>query len=199
MAERRNHHGGGELDWAALGQMMGMAQDGDASAYRHLLMDLAPYLRRLCARRLSRADAIEDVVQDILMSVHVARRTYDPHRPLQPWINAIAARRLADRLRRHYRLWALETPLGEDFDETFGRVETNDGADADIRLAEASGFLRRAIADLPPRQRQAVELLRLQELSLKEASTLSGQSETALKVAMHRALNALRRTLGSKE
>jgi RNA polymerase sigma-70 factor (ECF subfamily) len=48
---------------------------------------------------------------------------------------------------------------------------------------------------LPPGQRQAVELLKLRELSLKEASALTGMSIGALKVATHRAIASLRRTL----
>jgi RNA polymerase sigma-70 factor, ECF subfamily len=189
----------GELDWPALGRWMGLAQQGDSAAYRRLLKELVPYLRRLAARRLSPADEVEDLVQDILMSVHIARRTYDSKRPLRPWIDIIAARRLADRLRRRYRIGAVETPLRDDIDETFAQGEANEHRGTDMRPIESGGALGQAIAGLPPSQRQAVELLRLRELSLKEAAALSGRSETALKVAMHRAVKALRLILEPKQ
>jgi RNA polymerase sigma-70 factor, ECF subfamily len=54
------------------------------------------------------------------------------------------------------------------------------------------------MADLPPGQRQAIELLKLRELSLKEASAVSGASVGALKVAVHRGIAALRKALGAK-
>ncbi len=58
--------------------------------------------------------------------------------------------------------------------------------------------LRAAVAELPPGQREAVELLKLKEMSLKEASAATGQSETALKVAVHRAVKRLRVILGDE-
>jgi RNA polymerase sigma-70 factor (ECF subfamily) len=52
---------------------------------------------------------------------------------------------------------------------------------------------------LPARQREAVELLRIQELSLKDAAEASAQSVGSLKVACHRAMKALQRAMGGKE
>jgi len=51
---------------------------------------------------------------------------------------------------------------------------------------------------LPPGQRQALELLKLKEMSLKEASAATGLSITALKVATHRALKSLRLVMQGK-
>ena len=80
----------------------------------------------------------------------------------------------------------------EDLDVTFWHTPTNpdQGIPGDVHM------LQRAIQALPTGQRQAIELLKLQELSLKEASAVSGQSVGALKVATHRAMAALRRALG---
>ena len=55
--------------------------------------------------------------------------------------------------------------------------------------------LSRAIATLPPGQREAIELLKLRELSLKEAARTSGRSIAALKVNVHRAIKALKARL----
>ena len=165
---------------------MAAAQDGDPKAYAALLGAITPYLRAVARRAGLESDEIEDGVQDILLTVHSIRQSYDPRRPFAPWLLAVARHRLIDRLRRRGRLRLRETELTA-FHETFVADETN--------LPEENGEIRRlkkAIAGLPPGQRQAVELLRLQELSLKEAAARSGQSPSALKVALHRALRRLR-------
>jgi len=170
-------------DWAAL---MAAAQDGEARAYTALLRAITPYLRAVARRAGLEGDEIEDGVQDILLTIHAIRQSYDPRRPFAPWLLAVARHRLIDRLRRRGRLRFRETELTPAH-ETFAMDETN--------LPDESGEVRRlhkAIAGLPPGQRQAVELLRLQELTLKEAAARSGQSPSALKVALHRALRRLR-------
>lgn len=170
-------------DWVAL---MAAAQDGDARAYTALLRAITPYLRAVARRVGLEGDEIEDGVQDILLTIHAIRQSYDPRRPFAPWLLAVARHRLIDGLRRRGRLRLRETALTPAH-ETFATDETN--------LPDESGEVRRlhkAIAGLPPGQRQAVELLRLQELTLKEAAARSGQSPSALKVALHRALRRLR-------
>jgi RNA polymerase sigma factor (sigma-70 family) len=179
----------GSQDWSAL---MARAQDGDRIAYRRLLEDITPYLRSLAARHRAPSGEAEDAVQDILLTLHAVRHSYDPGRPFGPWLLAIARRRIADRLRRHGRIAAAETALGPEH-ETI--VAT--GPNLYALLAGRPG-LRDAIERLPPGQRQAVLLLKLRELSLKEAASESGMSVGALKVASHRALKALRAMLGSR-
>ena len=80
----------GSLDWSLL---MTRAQDGDRQAYRALLEDVIPYLRSIAARCFKEANDVEDAVQDVLMTVHAVRQTYDPGRPFGPWLLAIANRR----------------------------------------------------------------------------------------------------------
>ncbi len=174
-------------DWSAL---MMRAQDGDRAAYGRLLHSITPYLRTLARRHYCGHDDTEDVVQDILLTIHAVRHTYDPARPFAPWLVAIARRRIADRLRYRGRHAARETALAAHH-ETFSADETNGYA-----WNHESRHLRAAVAALPNGQRQAIELLKLRELSLKEASVVSGVSVAALKVSTHRALKALRALLG---
>ena len=175
-----------DKDWSAL---MAAAQDGDGRAYGELLGAITPYLRVVARRAGLGPEEIEDGVQDVLLTIHSIRQSYDPKRPFAPWLLAVARHRLIDRLRRRGRIRLRETELTAAH-ETFVTDETNLHEEAsDIRR------LHEAIAALPPGQRQAVELLRLQELSLKEASAVSGQSSSALKVALHRALKRLSRLL----
>ena len=168
---------------------MARAQSGDRDAYRHLLEAITPYLRSLAAQQHRTPSDVEDVVQDILLTVHAVRHTYDPARPFAPWLTAIARRRIIDRLRYRTRQAAREVPLDAQ-PETFAMAAPNHEEPALI-----AGRLRQAIAALPVGQRRAVELLRLEELSLKEAAVKSGMTVGALKVAVHRGLKALRASL----
>src|SRR3989475_10624311 len=86
-----------ELDWSIY---MARAQAGDRDAYRRLLEDVTPYLRSIASRHFRNSGDIEDTVQEVLLTVHAVRHTYDPARPVGPWLVAIANRRVVHGLRR---------------------------------------------------------------------------------------------------
>jgi RNA polymerase sigma-70 factor (ECF subfamily) len=178
-----------------LAGLMASVQGGDAGAYGELLREIAPLLRQSVRRRFRflQPSDVEDLVQDVLLSLHTARATYDPARPFLPWLMAIARFRMADGARRHARRAANEVACGR-VPETFAADGTNIPID-DYGDAQA---LTQAVAELPTGQRQAVELLKLKEMSLKEAAAATGTSVGALKVAVHRGMGALRRALGAK-
>jgi RNA polymerase sigma-70 factor, ECF subfamily len=172
--------------------LMARAQAGEREAYRRLLEDITPFIRALASRRLRDANEVEDAVQDVLLTIHVIRHTYDPSRPFAPWLAAIANRRIIDRLRSQARSNLRQTPLSSKH-ETFSVAEPNleyTGSDA--------AALRTAIGCLPSGQRQAIKLLKLEEMSLKEAAAQSGMSIAALKVATHRAVSSLKKMLGGQ-
>src|SRR5215470_580564 len=175
-------------DWSGL---MVRAQDGDRRAYRALLEDMTPYLRALAARCFKASGDIEDAVQDVLLTVHAIRHTYDPGRPFGPWLVAIANRRIIDRLRRQIRARSREIELSDQH-ETFSSDAAN--LHFDDAFADAAA-LHAAIATLAPEQRLAINLLKLKDMSLKEAALASGRSVSALKVAVHRAIKLLRKRL----
>lgn len=171
---------------------MSAAQGGDSHAYAELLKDVTVLLRRVIGRRRGflGQDEIEDLVQDVLLSVHSVRATYDPARPFLPWLLAIVRNRLADAARRHARGAAHEVQV-DGLDVTFTDERAN---------PESGGYgdpdaLEQAIKGLPRAQREAIEMLKLREMSLKEAAATSGTTVAALKVATHRAMNALRKRL----
>lgn len=173
-----------DLDWTIL---MARAQAGDSAAYLSLLQEIAPYLRVISARYHRDPRDIEDTVQDILLTVHSVRETYDPTRPFGPWLLGIANRRAVDRLRRQGRQRAREYPLSRGHDAVTTPENVEETANR-VRLHSA-------IDELPPAQRQAIRMLKLKEMSLKDASEESGMSISSLKVATHRALKSLRRVL----
>lgn len=169
-----------------LASLMQAAQDGDAAAFALLLRDITPLLRRVVLRKIGflHPHNAEDTVQEILLSVHTARATYNPERPFIPWLMGIARNRVADAARSNARRSVHEVAvehLPEICSESPG-VPYGDGE-----------RLRQAIQQLPRAQRKAVELLKLREMTLKEAALVTGMSIGALKVAAHRAI----RTLGT--
>jgi DNA-directed RNA polymerase specialized sigma24 family protein len=97
-------------DDQALATLMQSAQAGDTQAYVLLLAKITPRLRQVIRsqRRFLNADDIEDLVQDVLLSLHAVRATYDPRRPFTPWLMAITRNRLADGARRYGRRAAHE-------------------------------------------------------------------------------------------
>ncbi len=151
-----------------------------------MLEDITPYIRALAVRRVRNHGDIEDTVQDVLLTVHAVRHTYDPARSFGPWLVAIANRRIVDGLRRRGRNSSHETPLDVE-QETI----PSPGANFQERALDARA-VREAVAHLPAAQREALRMLKLEEMSLKEAAAASGMSVGALKVATHRALKTLR-------
>jgi len=168
---------------------MEAAQAGDGSAYQALLRDCIPVIKSVARRRGVTADYVDDVVQDVLLTIHRARQTYDPGRSFTAWLCVIADRRAIDLLRRIRRqdLREVSAPLALE-------CHADQAADpaGGLIQAETTKTFTRAIASLPARQREAVQHLVLEELSLADAATLTRRTTGSLKVNLHRALKALR-------
>jgi RNA polymerase sigma factor (sigma-70 family) len=166
--------GADNLGWNA---MMVAAQEGDASSYHRLLSEVSTWLRRYFARRLPMA-MIDDAIQDTLIAIHEKRHTYDPARPFGAWLAAIARYKWIDALRS---LKAKPTEALHD-----------DLAVASHEEAVTSAWsLDRLLATLKPAQSRVIRLVKLQGLSIEEASKATGQSATLVKVNIHRGLNRL--------
>lgn len=172
--------------WVAL---MKAAQAGDQVSYATLLREISPFLRRLARQGWPKGAAadIEDVVQETLLTLHTIRHTFDPGRPFVPWLLALLQRRIVDGVRKHARTHRRE--IGMDISDVTFSIEQ---ANTAYELPADSKVLRSAISQLPPGQRQAIELVKLQEMSLKQAAAATGLTIAALKVATHRGLKALR-------
>lgn len=179
-----------EAQWRAL---MRAAQDGDNGAYSRLLAEMLPLLRGYVGRKWRSPQDVEDIVQDILMSLHSVRHTYDPGRPFIPWLMTISSRRIADAARRLSSRASHETTV-ETMPETFSGDDTKSAQDT----SDDQEALQLALSSLPEGQRRAIELMKLQGLSLQEASDRTGKSVASLKVTVHRAVRAMRGTLERK-
>ncbi|MDE2055150.1 MAG: sigma-70 family RNA polymerase sigma factor [Xanthomonadaceae bacterium] len=170
---------------------MAAAQAGDRAAYERVLADSVMLIRNVARGRGVPTDSLDDVVQETLLTVHRVRHTYDPSRSYDAWLAAIAGRRAIDALRRHGRHSHREVHDDAALDQHAGHADASTASER----AQQARRLRAAIAELPPRQREAVERLGLKEQSLAEAAADTGHNTGALKVNLHRALKALRARL----
>jgi RNA polymerase sigma-70 factor (ECF subfamily) len=164
-------------------RLMARTQDGDRESCRMLLDDIGPMLMNFLRRRIADRQDLEDTYQDTLMAFYQARHTYQPSRPLEPWLFAIARNVAADHARRYWTRTRLER-LTEEMPEQ--------SEDSDLR-SEPS--LENAIAQLPEQQREAFSMLKLEGLSIEQAAQRVGISTGALRVRAHRAYKTLRRLI----
>ncbi|AMK21641.1 sigma-70 family RNA polymerase sigma factor [Sphingobium sp. TKS] len=164
-------------DEASLARLMAMAQNGDRQAYGALLTECQRWLRSYYSRRIA-PNHLDDLVQDTLMALHRKLASYDPSRAFLPWLAAIARYRWVDHLRQVYR--ADETELDDHL---------ADESEESVVAARIS--LERLFAQLPDNQAQAIELVKIEGLSIAEAARACGQSESLIKVNIHRGLKKL--------
>jgi RNA polymerase sigma-70 factor (ECF subfamily) len=163
------------------------ALSGDDAAYRMLLQGLTRHLRSYYARRLDPA-AAEDAVQETLIAIHTRRATYDPALPFTAWVYGIARYKLIDEYRRHKR--RATVPLDEAAD-LFGHDEAQEA----IARRDVGKLLDR----LSPSKRALVRDIKLDGVSIADAAAKTGMSETAVKVAVHRAVKSLGEGLGDAD
>lgn len=166
-------------DEATLARLAGLAQRGDRQAYAAMLTACRSWLLRYFRRKVA-PEQIDDLVQETLLSVHRKLASYDPVRPMIPWLAAIARYRFVDHLRIAYR-----TAADAVLDDDTATVEDDEQA----VIARLS--LDRLFEALPQAQCRVIELVKIGGLSISEASASTGQSESLVKVNIHRGLKRL--------
>ncbi|MDE1943753.1 MAG: sigma-70 family RNA polymerase sigma factor [Betaproteobacteria bacterium] len=164
-------------DEASLARLTALAQGGDRAAYHVLLSECQHWLRGYFGRRVA-PNHLDDLVQETLMALHQKLATYDPARAFLPWLAAIARYRWVDQLRRFYR--AAE----DELDYNLAAIDEEPAIAARISL-------ERLFEQLPSAQAQAIELVKIEGLSIAEAASACGQSESLIKVNIHRGLKRL--------
>ena len=165
-------------DETTLSRLMAAAQRGDQQSYAVLLDEASRWLVRYFSRKVP-AGQSEDLVQEVLLALHQKRRTYDANRPFLPWLAAIARYRWLDHLRKVYRSEVQASDAVEAVDEGHEQAVM-------ARLSLDGLFAR-----LPSSQAQAIELVKIEGRSIREAAQRCGQSEPLVKVNIHRGLRKL--------
>lgn len=170
-----------------LAVLMQRSLGGDSQAYARLLQETARLLRPFLAKRLYSGNEVDDVLQEVLISIHKARHTYDGVRPYKPWVYAIAKFRLQDHLRAHY---ADRLHDAEDLSELEEVLPDEAGEPAFDYES-----IRAEVARLPEKQAAILQLMHQDGYTAREVAARTGMTESAVKVAAHRAYKALRMRL----
>ena len=166
-------------DESILAKLAAMAQCGDRQAYATMLTACRDWLLRYFRRKVL-PDQVEDLVQVTLLSVHRKLASYDPTRPFYPWLAAIGRYRFVDHLRMAYRQAGQSSITDEDL-----------AVSSDEEAIASRVSLDRLFDALPEPQKKAIELVKVKGLSVREASNQTGQSESLVKVNIHRGLKRL--------
>jgi RNA polymerase sigma-70 factor, ECF subfamily len=174
-----------------LAELLIRAQGGDQAAYERFLREASTVLRAFLTKRMiSASDRVEDVLQETLLTLHRARHSFLPGRPIGPWLYAICEHRMLEFYRRQRRISAVEMSA-----DLHG-IEATDESQPE---SEGLGALVwEALRKLPKKQRMIIESLKLEDLSVKELALQSGMSESAVKITAFRGYEGIRKILGVK-
>jgi RNA polymerase sigma-70 factor (ECF subfamily) len=177
-----NNNGDGVLQWEELALL---SQTGDKRAYSQLLSNIIPYIKARLSSGFANYDWVEEVVQDVLISVHKSLATYSPDRPFKPWLNAIIHYRKADFLRKYYK----------NRDTNQSSRDNADVFDSNVTNYPLAGELKdieKALATLPAKQQKLFKMVKIEGYSAAEVAVRMDMSVTAVKVSAHRAAEKLK-------
>lgn len=165
-----------------LSDLMRAALAGDQASYSKFLTTISPILKIIISQKISNAD-VEDVLQEVLISIHKARHTYDGKRPVLPWLVAIAKFRITDHLRKHYSQMRHKTV---DIAELENILETVTESTSDNESIDE------LLKDLDKKNQNILTMMHVEGYTAKEVGVMIGMNESAVKVAAHRAIKKIR-------
>jgi len=171
--------------WRTWSRLMEQIQEGDMEAYALLLSEISPLIFNYVRKRVFNPSQVEDVYQDVLLTFHKARHTYQIDRPFSPWLFTVVRNAIWAAISKRHKVTEKELQL-ETLPETAVHARSEEGLEDD---------LREALDALPEANRQAVEMLKLQGMDLETAAKQLGISKVALKVRAHRGYEQLRKKL----
>lgn len=173
--------------YAAITALFLAGLGGDQAAYGKFFNTITPMLRRIVGSKIVQSD-VEDVMQEILISIHKARHTYDGERPIMPWLASIASFRVTDHLRKHYSQMRHQSVDIADYENILSDV-----------TEEASGneSVNELLQDVPEKYKRILTLMHVEGYTAKEVGKQMGMNESAVKVAAHRAIKKIREKFGT--
>lgn len=167
-------------EWAAL------AQGGDQKAYQKLLKDIVPSIQTILSGRLANYDWVDDITQEVLISVHKSLKTYNPERSFRPWLMAIVNFRRTDYLRKHY---SSRQNVTTDLDDV--GFQKNHVTNPD--LAGEYIDVEKAMDALPEKQRKVFQMIKIEGYSAQEVADEMNMSVSAVKVSAHRTMKKIKK------
>lgn len=166
-------------EWAAA------AQEGDKRAYSQLLAEIAPYVQNVIISSLANQDAAEDIMQEVLISVHKSLNSYKPDRPFKPWLMAIVNFRRTDYLRKYYSQRQDKTATTDENYEFEAQNVTKPVHAGELKDIEA------ALATLPEQQQRIFRMIKIEGYTAQEVANEMDMNESAVKVSAHRTMKKL--------
>jgi RNA polymerase sigma-70 factor (ECF subfamily) len=166
-------------DW---GQLLAAANAGDARSYSRFLHAVAPVLRGIVRTRGGSLGetGCEDVVQEVLLAIHLKRHTWDQGAPVRPWLYAIARYKVVDAFRARGR--RIDLPI-----EAFAEVL----AAPPVRDPTEPADMAKLIGMLDVKSETIVRKIGLEGATIAETGAILSMSDGAVRVALHRALKTL--------
>jgi RNA polymerase sigma factor (sigma-70 family) len=158
------------------------ANAGDARAFARFLTEVLPLVRKVvhAKGRGLPADQHEDVVQEVLLAIHLKRQTWDPATPLRPWLYAVTRYKVVDAFRRKGR--AIHLPV-EDFADII--------EDDTQVIPHGDGDAHAILAQIDQRSAAIVRAIGIDGERPSDVGVRMSMSEGAVRVAFHRAVRKL--------
>ena len=161
---------------------MKAANRGDQASYARLLRGVTPIVRGIVRARggAMGPEACEDIVQEVLLTIHLKRQTWREDAPFRPWLYAVTRHKVIDAFRA--RGSRIDLPV-DDYAEVLAAPEGPDPFE--------SQDMERVIDQLEPRAAEIVRAIGIEGASASDVGARLGMSEGAVRVALHRALKGL--------
>jgi RNA polymerase sigma-70 factor (ECF subfamily) len=186
----------GDLRAWSEGQLIAAAKSGRRAPFGELCERHMKQILCVTRRIMRNREDAEDAVQDCLLNAFVHLKDFDGRSRFSTWLNRIAINAALAKLRK-YR-GAREVPMDDPSPslEPGPQREFRDGApdpEESCLRRERRRIVKAAVSGLRPRARKVVDLLQLQEHSIRETAEILGISTGAVKTRMYHAKVALHR------
>lgn len=165
-----------------LSDLIAQSLNGDQVAYAKFLQEVTIFLRPILKKKIVSSD-VEDVLQEVLISIHKARHTYDGKRDILPWIIAIMRFRVMDYLRKYYAQMRHQISEIEDFENILVDVTES---------TSENEIIDDLLADVDQKNKEILTMMYVEGYTAKEVGSKINMSESAVKVAAHRMIKKIR-------
>ena len=175
-----------EVKW---GELLELSQKGNSQAYRELLNELYPVVKKYLHRRIHFFCDVEDATQEVLISFHNAAKTYDSSRPFGPWFFAVVKFKMVDIVRKQNRIKEKVLLESEQIEEL------SSAPSEDFDRKESLREVQSALSELPQKYRDAFVLLKVEGLSTSEAANKLSLSENNVRTRASRASGMIQKII----
>lgn len=162
---------------------------GDEALFRRLVEEYTPRLLALARSYAEDSDAARDLVQETWARAYARRETYTARGTLLGWLYAVCRNVCRGTLRELSGREAMIRDAGSFVDNSPA------APDDELDRAERRRSVRRAIGELPDRQRDVLVLRLLEGLSVRETAAELGCAEGTVKASLNQALRNLRKSM----